>query len=179
MKKYIALLRGINVGGNHILPMKELRTMLEMLGFQEVRTYIQSGNVVFSHDGQVGVSEMADRISRQISKEYGFEPRVLLLELEEMQQAVDSNPFPEAEEEPKNLHLNFLAAVSSNPNLDEMEKLKKPSEQFILKDKVFYLYAPEGIGRSKLAAKVEKLLGVSVTGRNWRSVRKIMELAKE
>lgn len=85
----------------------------------------------------------------------------------------------EAESEPKTLHIFFLVFEPENPNLDMLENLKRNRERFKLVDKLFYLHAPDGIGRSKLAARVEKALGVPVTARNWRSVCKIMAMAKQ
>ncbi|MEW5959856.1 MAG: DUF1697 domain-containing protein, partial [Chloroflexota bacterium] len=107
------------------------------------------------------------------------EPRVFLLDLVEMEQVLASNPFPEAESEPTTLHLYFLAAVPQNPDLKTLDSLKQANEQFKLVDNVFYLHAPAGIGRSKLAARVEKALGVAVTARNWRTVCKLVAMAKQ
>jgi uncharacterized protein (DUF1697 family) len=178
MKTYIALFRGINVGGNNVLPMQELVAQLESIGLQNVRTYIQSGNVVFQSE-EKNASLLSNNIRAAIKKSHGFEPQVVLLELEEMEKAVGSNPFPEAEYEPKTLHLLFLASVPKNPDYDALESIKSDRERFALKDGIFYLHAPDGIGRSKLAANAEKLLGVWVTGRNWRTVCKIMEMASQ
>ena len=93
--------------------------------------------------------------------------------------SISSNPFPSAEAHPKSLHLYFLDAVPQQPDLKTLESVKRDSEQYALRDQIFYLHAPEGIGRSKLAARVEKLLGAAVTARNWRSVCAIMALAKQ
>jgi uncharacterized protein (DUF1697 family) len=178
MKTYIALFRGINVGGHNILPMKELVAMLESIGAQNVKTYVQSGNAVFQSE-ETSAPTLSNTISITIKKRRGFEPQVLLLELEELQKAVESNPFPEAESEPKTLHVHFLASVPQNPDFDALESIKTDRERFVLKDSVFYLHAPDGIGRSKLAANTEKILGVSMTGRNWRTVCKVIAMAKE
>lgn len=178
METYIALFRGINVGGNNILPMKELVSILENIGLINVKTYIQSGNVVF-HSKAENTSLFSSKISAEIKKSHGFEPQVLLLDLQEMEQAIKSNPFPEAESEPNTLHVNFLISVPANPDLKTLESIKKENERFNLKGKIFYLHAPDGIGRSKLAANAEKLIGVSMTSRNWRTVCKIVAMAKE
>ena len=175
MKNYIALFRGINVGGRHVLPMKALRALLEDLGAQHVKTYIQSGNAVFQHP-TANRSELSRAISSAISASHGFEPRVLLLDAKEMEQAVMANPFPEAEPEPKTLHLYFLAEAAENPDFQMLDDLKKDNEQFKLIGNVFYLHAPDGIGRSKLAERVERALGVATTARNWRTVSKIRHL---
>lgn len=177
MKTYIALFRGINVGGNNALPMKELVAVLEYLGARSVKTYIQSGNAVFVSPEQDS-SLLANKIRSEIKKRRGFEPMVLLLELKDLEQAVRDNPFPEAVTDPKALHASFLAFAPEKPDLGLLESLKIESERFQLIDKVFYLYAPDGVGRSKLAAKAEKLLGAPMTDRNWRTVCKILEMAK-
>jgi uncharacterized protein (DUF1697 family) len=175
MKTYIALFRGINVGGRNSLPMKVLVSLLEALGARSVKTYIQSGNAVFQH-AEKDPLRLAHRISAEIERRCGFEPHVLLWGAEQMEKAIAENPFPEAESEPKSLHLGFLASAPAAPDLKALESLKKGSERFLLKDNVFYLHAPEGVGRSKLAANAEKLLGVAMTDRNWRTVCKINEM---
>ena len=177
MKTYIALFRGINVGGHNILPMKDLVALLENIGSKSVRTYVQSGNAVVEH-GEENASLLSSKIRTTIKKTHGFEPQLLLLELEEIEGAVKSNPFPEAESNPKTLHLYFLASVPNSPDLGVLERIKSDGERFALKDGVFYLHAPEGIGRSKLAANAEKVLGVPATGRNWRTVCKVLAMAK-
>lgn len=177
MKTYVALFRGINVGGKNPLPMKELAAVLEDLGAQGVQTYIQSGNAVFGREA-ADASGLASRISAEIQRRRGFAPHVLLLERADLAQAVQANPFPEAEADPVALHVGFLAARPERPDLGKLEDLKKDSERFQLVDKVFYLHAPEGIGRSKLAASSEKLLGVPMTDRNWRTVGKLWEMVQ-
>jgi uncharacterized protein (DUF1697 family) len=177
MKTYIALFRGINVGGNTVLPMKNLVAVLEKLGARNIKTYIQSGNAVFKIKGK-NPSQISSEVRSEIKRRCGFEPHVLLLTLAELQKAIAGNPFPEAESDPKALHVAFLASVPANPNLRALGDIKTESERFLLKGKVFYLHAPDGIGRSKLAASAEKLLGVSLTDRNWRTVSKIRDMAK-
>jgi uncharacterized protein (DUF1697 family) len=177
MSIYIAFLRGINVGGKHPLPMKELVAVLEGLGSQNVKTYIQSGNAVFESRDK-DPARFSKIISAEIKKRRGFEPHVLLLKLEDIERAITENPFPEAETNPKALHVGFLAASPQNPNLKTLESLRSDTERFHLIDNMFYLHAPEGVGRSKLAANAEKLLGVPMTDRNWSTVRKVWEMAK-
>jgi uncharacterized protein (DUF1697 family) len=178
MKTYVAFFRGINVGGRNKLSMKDLAVALEDSGCQDVATYIQSGNAVFRSEER-DASLLAERITATIGERHGFEPRVLLLEPDEIQGAMRSNPFPEAESEPKTLHLYFLAAPPERPDPDALEGIRGDRERFVLADGVFYLHAPDGLGRSKLAANVEKLLGVPATARNWRTVRKVMEMAQQ
>jgi uncharacterized protein (DUF1697 family) len=177
MAVYIALFRGINVGGRNRLPMRELVQALEGLGLQRIETYIQSGNVVFQSDETITV-DLADRMGATIHEWYGFTPQVFVLELGELESAMASNPFRQAESEPKTLHLYFLASVPQNPDLAALESIKGNGERFALVGKVFYLHAPGGIGRSRLAARVERALGVAVTARNWRSVCKIVDITR-
>ena len=178
MNTYVALLRGINVGGKNSLPMKGLVALLENMGVKNVRTYIQSGNAVFQSE-EKGLSQLAKRLSSEIKKHYGFEPYVLLLGLETIDDAMAKNPFHEAEADPSSLHLCFLDSAPPSPDLEKLNKLKKESERFHLRDNIFYLHTPEGMGRSKLAASAEKLLGVTMTARNWKTVCKIKEMAEK
>lgn len=178
MNTYIALLRGINVGRKNSLPMKELLALLEDIGARKVRTYIQSGNAVFQ-SAEENPSQLSKRLAAAIKKRHDYEPYVLIIGLDAIKRAMAENPFPEAEAYPSSLHLGFLASTPKSPDLEKLATLKKESEQFHLSDNVFYLYAPEGVGRSKLAASTEKLLGVPMTDRNWRTVRKVREMAEE
>ncbi|RJP74334.1 MAG: DUF1697 domain-containing protein [Ignavibacteriales bacterium] len=177
MNTYIVLFRGINVGGKNILPMKELTAILERLGCKNIRTYIQSGNVVLE-TGNKNTAQLSKNISAEINKLHRFTPAIQILTLKELEKIVENNPFPEAVNDPKTLHIGFLDSIPKNPGLQKLESLKTATENFQLTDKAFYLHAPEGIGRSKLAANSERLLGVSMTDRNWRTVCKIMEMAE-
>jgi len=177
MNTWIALFRGINVTGNNLLPMKDLVARLGGLGCKDVKTYIQSGNAVF-RSSVAKASTLAARIESAVEEGHGFRPRVLLLGIADLESAVATNPFPEAEDEPKSLHLWFLAERPARPSLDALKGCQAANERFALKGGVFYLHAPDGIGRSKLAARVEKALGVEATARNWRSARKVLELAR-
>ncbi|MBN1361110.1 MAG: DUF1697 domain-containing protein [Sedimentisphaerales bacterium] len=178
MKTYGALFRGINITGRNLLPMKELVSLLEALGCRNVRTYIQSGNAVFRSDER-DATPLARRIVAEIQKRRGFNPRVLLLGVDELEKAITGNPFPDAESEPGKLHVGFLVAVPPDPDLNKLEALRSRGERFALKGTVFYLHTPEGYGKSKLAASAERLLGVPMTDRNWRTVCKIREMVKE
>lgn len=174
MPSYVALLRGINVGGRHVVRMADLRSLLAEIGLQDVRTYIQSGNVAFR-------SKTSDRttlgqmIAAAVEDRYAFAPDVMVRTSKELANALDANPFQEAD--PNRRHLWFLAEVPVDPDLDALGALAAPSERYALLDDVFYLHAPEGIGRSKLAARVERALGVAATARNARTVAAVLALA--
>lgn len=177
MNTYVAFLRGINVGGNNPLPMKELVAVLESIGAAKVRTYIQSGNAVFE-SAEKNLARFSKQLAAEILNLRGFKPHVQILTLEALAKAIAENPFPEAVSDPTSLHFGFLAASPKSPDLEKLSALRKESERFQLVDSVFYLHAPKGVGRSKLAASAEKRLGVSMTDRNWKTVCEVMELTR-
>lgn len=176
---WILLLRGINVGGAHRLPMPDLVVLLEGLGLRDVRTVIGSGNVVFAWDDGTAVDPagLAIAITAAIRDAHGFAPRSLLLPASALRAAIDANPFREAVDEPTTLHLLFLEAVPSEPDLAGMVALRGPRERFVLDGAVLYLHLPDGLGRSKLAERAERLVGVAATARNWNTIRKLAGLA--
>ena len=169
--RYVILLRGINVGGRNSLPMKELRDILEALGCEYVKTYIQSGNVVLS----ATAAPDAMAITTAIEKQFGFAPRVLVIPGDRFESVSRANPYKDKKVEGKQLHISYLAGPAS-PDVDGLEARKSPSEEFTLTTDALYLFAPDGIARSKLANDAEKLLGVEATGRNWNTVRKLLEM---
>lgn len=171
METWIALLRGINVGGHHLVRMKDLAGHLEAGGFSGVRTYIQSGNVVLQCQDRPG-----ERIGNLIEQYYGFRPAVLVLSAEELRQVAAANPFdPEGG---KKVHFYFCAEEPREVNHNLLETLKGPNEAFRLIGSVLYLYAPDGIGRSKLAEKIGKALpGTDLTARNLNTINKLLEMS--
>ena len=177
MKTYVALFRGINVGGHHILPTKELTRLLEATACADVRTYIQSGNVVFRSPTS-STSRVAKDLTAAVAASHGFEPSVIVLTSSELEHAAAGNPYQAAEADPKSLHLFFLAAEATNPDLESLDALKTKTERFTLKGKFFYLHAPDGFGTSRLAQRAERLLGVEATARNWRTVSTLVEMTR-
>jgi uncharacterized protein (DUF1697 family) len=175
MTTYVALFCGLNVGGRNRLPMKALVSLLERLGAEEVRTYIQSGNAVFRHPER-RAERLAPRIEAAVAEACGGASKVLLRGAAVLDRAIEGNPYPDAKGDPKSLHVYFLDAAPRGPNLAELERLRKGAERFLLAGDLFYLHAPEGIGRSKLAARVAAALGVVATARNWRTVCELRAL---
>jgi uncharacterized protein (DUF1697 family) len=157
--------------------MKDLVAVLEGLGCEDVATYIQSGNAVFRHPDR-DPSRLAEKIRAAIGASHGFEPTVLLLGTRRLERAIDANPFPEAETDPSRLHLFFLVGVPENPDFDVLDAAKASSERYVLDGDIVYLHAPDGVGRSKFAAGLERALGVAATGRNWRTVGKVLEMVR-
>ncbi|MCH8929566.1 MAG: DUF1697 domain-containing protein, partial [Proteobacteria bacterium] len=147
-------LRGINVGGKNLLKMKELVVLLNEACCSEVKTYLQSGNAVFK-SAESSARAMETRIEKALKEGPGIDARVLVLGREELGRAIASNPFPQAQSDPKTLHLFFLSEPPHSPDSKSLNTYKADSESFVLAGRVFYLHAPEGIGRSRLAARVE------------------------
>lgn len=160
------------------MPMQQLAEMLNGVGCQNVQTYIQSGNVLLQHS-ESNAQVLSKTLADAMLQTFGFEPQLLLLTLAQFEQAAVNNPFPDAQSEPKTLHVFFLAEPSTASTLEPLSMIQVESESFSLVGQVFYLHAPAGIGRSKLAAKVEKLLGVPTTARNWNTVSKLLTLANQ
>ncbi|MEO1526431.1 MAG: DUF1697 domain-containing protein [Planctomycetota bacterium] len=176
MQVWIALFRGINVGGHNVLPMAELRSSLEAIKLKNVRTYIQSGNVVFESSAKKAET-LASRIRKQVEVENGFSPEVFVLGSDELLATIESNPFPDAAAtDPKSLHFFFLHHPIVKIDQGAIDRARSKSEDFRLVGRVFYLHAPDGIGRSKLAANAERYLGVTATARNLRTVTKICSM---
>ena len=176
MNTCIALFRGINVGGKNALPMKQLVAILQALGAQSVQTYIQSGNAVFqSNDSDC--TRLATRLTSAIKQGLGFESQALVFGPETLAKAISDNPYTEVQADAGSVHFGFLFATPPSPDLRKLDSLRSRTERFHLAERVFYLHAPDGVGRSKLAASAERLLGVPMTDRNGRTVAKIMAMA--
>lgn len=176
MTIWVCLLRGINVGGKNKLPMTELKRMLAKLGATGARTYIQSGNAVFS--AVLDRDEFTDLLEREILERQGFRPRVTLIEACDLRAARAEFPFNAAIEDPKTGHIWVCANPPPAPDLGQLQELAGPGERFVLQGRFFMLHAPEGIGRSKLAANVERALGVPATARNLNTVAALCDMAE-
>jgi uncharacterized protein (DUF1697 family) len=174
--KWIALFRGMNVGGHNKLPMVELRTLAANLGFGEPKTYIQSGNLIFKSDSNA--KEIAEILVAAVEKQFGLCPDIILRSSTALQAALEANPFQARVTEGKQLHMFFLDEPATKYDEAKLRTLAVPSEDFALLGDVFYLFAPDGIGRSKLVEKMGPYFPKRMTARNLNSVRAILELAK-
>ena len=156
------------MGGKNLVPMKELISVLDESNYQNIKTYIQSGNIVLQ--SQIKPNDIASIVQDR----FGFGPVVYILEESEFSAAVVKNPYRSPNG--KDLHFYFC---NDNPKLDtvKLEKYKSESEEYHLDGRVFYLFAPEGIGRSKLVANMESCLGVAATGRNLNTINKLQQMA--
>ncbi|MCZ6854931.1 MAG: DUF1697 domain-containing protein [Gammaproteobacteria bacterium] len=177
MNTWIALFRGINVGGHRKLPMKELVAELEKLGLSKVTTYIQSGNAIFRHE-ETSETALAEKIAQAIESSHGFLADVMVLSADAFRAAASDNPFPTSEATSKTVHLYFFTELLTEPKLSLLDEAQTTGEQYQLGQQVLYLHTPNGFRNSKLAQKVPRALGVPVTARNWRTVTKILELVE-
>jgi uncharacterized protein (DUF1697 family) len=177
MPTYVALLRGINVGGKHKLPMKDLTELYVKAGCSQVKTYIQSGNVVFQTKGSA--EPVCAKVSAAIEKTFGFSPPIILRTTDEMEKVTRNNPFLKAGAPEVELHVLFLADVPKRADVESLSQYSFPPDEFIVRGKEVYLRLPNGFGTSKLAAmRFDAKLHTVVTARNWRTVNQLLEIMK-
>lgn len=178
MQTFIALLRGINVSGQKKIKMEALRKGFEGLDCTNTRTYIQSGNVVFE-SGENNTMELARSIERMITENFDFNIPVLLLTSSELKQLLEQNPFLDKRKD--ELEKLYVTLLSTRPSPELLEKLKETThapDEFLVKDRLIYLYCPNGAGRTKLTNNFfEKRLGVDATSRNWRTLQNLWTMS--
>ncbi|MFE1839417.1 DUF1697 domain-containing protein [Streptomyces sviceus] len=178
---YAALLRGINVGGSRKVPMADLRTLMEGLGHDGVRSYLQSGQAVFTAD-HGDEESLAAELTAAIEKRFGFPVDVIVRDHAYLKAIVDNCPFPAAELEGKQLHVTYFSAPVDADRFAEIDRTAHLPEEFRLGDRALYLYAPNGLGRSKLAEYLSRPRlnkGVIATSRNWNTAVKLVEMTGE
>ena len=173
----VALLRGINVGGKNRLPMKDLAAMFVDLGCDDVRTYIQSGNVLFRMSPTLG-EDISSLISSSILSRFGYRVPVATRSAQDLQEIEQANPFLEAGAETDKLHIAFLADLPDSAHVESLDPNRSPSDEFAVLGREIYLHCPHGLARSKLANNYfDSRLSTTSTMRNWRTVLKLLELA--
>jgi uncharacterized protein (DUF1697 family) len=169
----LALLRGINVGGKNKLPMRELAAMFEGAGCGNVRTFIQSGNVIFTAGAKVSAS-LGAVIASKIEEQFGHRVPVILRTAQQLREVVSNNPFPDS---PDNLHVMFLADRPSAAKISALDPNRSAPDEFIVRGGEIYLHLPNGAADTKLTnAWFDSKLGTVSTGRNWRTVTKLLEI---
>jgi uncharacterized protein (DUF1697 family) len=179
MPATICLLRSVNVGGRNKVAMAELRAICRDLGLGDPRTYVQSGNVVFQ-TGQTDLPALAVQIAAAIERRCGFAPDIFLRTVIEMKAVVASNPFAgRAGIEPNKLLVCFLAAELPPEGRKALAGLPETPEEVYAGKRELYVYYPNGIGQARLStALLERTLKMNMTGRNWNSVTKLLEMAE-
>ncbi|MGW8630771.1 DUF1697 domain-containing protein [Streptomyces sp. NPDC055793] len=175
---YAALLRGVNVGGARKLPMADLRALVTDLGHDAVRTHLQSGQAVFAaaHGDE---ESLAVELAGAIEKRFGFAVDVIVRGHAYLKGVAEACPFPAAELEAKQLHVTYFSAPVDAERFAPVDAPAFLPEEFRLGDRALYLYAPDGLGRSKLAevlARPRVTKGVVATTRNWNTVVKLVEM---
>jgi uncharacterized protein (DUF1697 family) len=176
MNSYISMLRGINVSGQKKIKMEELKKLYESLGFSDVQTYIQSGNVIFK-SSEKDASKLAGRIKQKMKQIFGFDVSIIIRTKDELEELIKNNPF--TKKDASKLHVTFLSTLPISVPVDEINKVKSEAEEFFIADQAIYLFCPNGYGRSKLSNTFfEKKLLVSATTRNWGTVKSLFNMAK-
>ena len=170
----IALLRGVNVGGNGKVKMDELRAVCEGMGLRDVRTYIQSGNIVFRSKAE----DVGSRLEKEIERVFGVRTFVVLRTAAEMRTVTERNPFPGVD--PKKLLILFLCLVPTAAAVEAVRRMQISPEELHVIGCEMYIHFPLGQGVSKLPmAKIEKTLGTAGTGRNWNTVNALLTMAED
>jgi uncharacterized protein (DUF1697 family) len=173
---YLALLRGVNVGGKNTLPMDALRDTFAAAGCRDVRTYIQSGNVIFRAEPDL-VASLPGVIATQIAERFGYQTPVVLRTSEEIGEIIRHNPFLAEGAGEETLHVLFLAERPSARGIESLDPDRSPPDAFIVRGREIYLRLPNGAGRTKLTnAYFDAKLATTSTGRNWRTVTKLFAL---
>lgn len=176
---FVALLRGINVGGKNKLPMKELVVMFEREGCTKVRNYIQSGNVVFEAAPSV-VTALPGRLEKAISRRFAYDVPILVRSAAELATVVGTNPFVRPGVDPKRLHVAFLADSPAKSHVSSLDGARSPGDEFTLLGREIYLHLPNGAGKSKFTnAYFDSKLKTTSTIRNWATVNRLLQMTAE
>jgi len=175
--KFIALIRGINVGRAKRVAMADLRALVEDLGYSDVRTLLNSGNIVFTAAGDAAVNS-ATRIEEALSTPLGVSAKVFVITEEELATVVDDNPLSEFTSDPSRLLVAFLGNRKDRTQLETLMEADWKPEVLVLGVSVAYLWCPDGILASRLVKAVGRVLGENTTTRNWTTVMKLHGLLK-
>ena len=176
--RQVLLLRGINLGSTRRVPMADLRELLSGAGYGDVRTYVQSGNVVLSSDAPP--PELEREAARLISERFGFEVPVIVRTRDELAEVVAGNPLADVATDPKRYQVSFLSAEIDAEIVAALQALVAEPERLVVIGREAYAWHPEGVARSKLWNKLAgKGLGVSATARNWTTVTTLLGMADE
>ncbi|MDX2671685.1 DUF1697 domain-containing protein [Streptomyces sp. JUS-F4] len=178
---YAALLRGINVSGSKRVPMPELRTVLTELGHTGVATYLQSGNAVFRSGSDDDEDALAVGLEQALRRRFGFAVDCLVRDAGYLAAVADACPFPAAELEGRQLHVTYFDRPVDAGRFADLAAAEFLPEEFRLGDRCLYLYAPDGLGRSKLAVALGRprhVKGLTATSRNWNTVVKLVEMTR-
>jgi uncharacterized protein (DUF1697 family) len=174
----VALLRGINVGGRHLVPMKDLVRIFEAAGATDVRTYVQSGNVVVRTPPALA-ARLAEDVARAVEARFGFAVPVIVRTAQDLARVAAGNPFLKAGAAPETLHVAFLADAPGKERAAALAARCVPPEDLRVRGREVYLHLPNGVGRTKLTSPVlDGTLGTISTLRNWRTVLALVEMTK-
>lgn len=178
MQTYISILRGINVSGHKLIKMDALKTLFESLNFKNVKTYIQSGNIVFKCK-TTKTPDLEKKIASQIKKEFDFDVPVMVKEIDELTAVLNQNPFIGKYDITK-LHVTFLSETPEKAAIDKVKEGKYAEDEFIVIEKSVYLFCPNGYGNTKLTNTFfENKFKVIATTRNWKTITELVNIAEQ
>jgi len=181
MQKYIAILRGINVGGHRKILMKDLRDLLQKLNFENVQTYIQSGNVIFEFDDKVSKPDIENQITNSIKTKYGFDVPVIVRKENDLFEILNSNPFIKSDDFDINrLAITFLGEIPAADKVTLIEQIDFSPDKFKIIGNNAFVYCSGKYSESKITNQFfENKLKTNATTRNWKTIKKLCELLEK
>jgi uncharacterized protein (DUF1697 family) len=179
MKTYISFLRGINMTGHNIIQMADLKVLYQMLGFEDVETYIQSGNVIFRSSKNIEKSDISLMIEEAITLKYNYRVPVMIKTVAELHSLLSVNPFLNEESfDPAKMAVIFVREELSRQRIEKVSNLDYPPDKFRIVGNEIFIWCPNGFGRSKIyTGFFEKKMGINGTGRNWKTITTLLDIA--
>lgn len=179
MKTHIALLRGINVSGQKLIKMELLREALKELEFENVSTYIQSGNIIFQTK-IIDAVKLEKMIAELIAKHFGFDVSVIVVTPDDLKSVIKNNPFADEPIEEPQPYVAFLSEKPADSNIEALKNVDFQNDRYAILEKTMYLHYANGAGTTKLSnAVIEKKLKLTATSRNWKTIKKLIELSDQ
>jgi Uncharacterized protein conserved in bacteria len=180
MQTYIAILRGINVSGNRMIKMDALRQLFSDMGFIGIKSYIQSGNIIFQSEND-NDKTLEQTITEQILSRFGFDVPVIVIGREELRNIIEQNPYlSDKAKEGSHLHVTFLAEKPEQSLVDKLNNDENLSDEFKIGERAVYLYCPHGYSKTKISnSLIENRLKVIATTRNWKTCNELLAIASQ
>lgn len=179
MTTYISILRGINVSGHNIIKMDQLKQLMMNLGFENVQTYIQSGNIIYQTK-QKDTTKLSESIIKTIQKDFGYDVPVITLSINILEKIIQNNPFTKNATDTSLLHVTFLNAIPDTEKIKLLKSVDTKNDTFEIIEQAMYLLCQNGYGNTKLSNTfIENKLKVGATTRNWKTTNELLNMAKK
>lgn len=179
MITYISILRGINVSGHNIIKMDQLKKLMASLGFENVQTYIQSGNIIYQSK-KTDPKKLSESIKKGIQKDFGYDVPVHTLTIDTLETIIKNNPFTKLSLDTSFLHVTFLAAMPDPAKIEILKSMDTKKDTFEIIEQTMYIYCPNGYGNTKLSNTfIENKLKIGATTRNWKTTNELLHLVKK